>query len=546
MQVDINRVEEIRQDINQNIPNTLNDISSKISEIKANLPRSVANKKMNDYKLYNLNRKVKNINEDVNKITSLLYKAVSGMRDAENKIAKMLSSINLATVGTSLSTNSKISSWDAVLASKNKVNQWFEDTGAEIIKWFTTKTSGIPNIFQKLKDTGAKIKSAFKREDRTEVLSVADKSFDEGIFEKTTLCDNNGNRIEYDHREKCDDGSIKYYDKYNHLIKEIKADGSVVVMTEAGSIYMKCTQYFPDGTYIETIEGDGYDGEGRVTYYDKDGQAYKRENYGRLFLDKIDEAKVYTTEILEGDRWKVYKDGSLIQEKLVDSNGYINYYENGNKKSELLEDGTYNNYYENGQLMDSSNIDKGNSSKYSENGTLTYQKQDGKVVYELYSDGRKKIETVNGVYREYTPDGVIKKEVYSDGSYRKYNNYYTKDDVLYKSVVSNGNYKLYANEDLTTYKEYTSNGTLVGEFNGDGTNKSYYPNGNLQFENKGNGVTKSYTKDGRLYKETLADGTYKEYRVDGTTYVRKSNGSDQLYAADGRAYTKVDNGWVLK
>lgn len=500
MQVDINSVEEVRLDINQNIPNKLSDISSKISDIKSNLPRSVANKKMNDYKLYNLNRKIKNINDDVNKITSLLYKAVSGMQDAENKIAKMLSSISLATVGTSLSTNSKISSWDSILAGKNKVNQWFEDTGTEIIKWFTTKTSGIPNIFQKLKDTGAKIRNAFKREEKAEVLSVADESFDEGIFEKTTLCDNNGNRMEYDHREKCDDGSIKYYDKYDRLIKEIRADGSVIVMNR-NNINGGCTQYFTDGTYIVTVTGNGIDSEGQITYYDKNGQAYKRENYGKLYLDKLDEAKVYSTEILEGNRWKVYKDGLLIKEKFVDSEGYINYYENGNKESELLDDGTFSKYYENGQLKESWNRDKGNDSRYSEDGTLIYQKQDGKVVFELYSDGSKKIEVVNGIYREYTPDGVVKKEVYSDGSYRKYNNYYTKDDVLYKSIDSySGNYKLYVDGDDTKYKEYRSDNTLFKDVDG-ASYKSYYPDGTtLYAESNGTDGHKFYTKDGSLYK----------------------------------------------
>lgn len=500
MIVDINKVDEVRQDIKQNIFANLNSASSMVKTIKSELPRVVANKKMNDYKLYNLNRKIENINEDVTKITSLLYKAVSRVQNAENKISKMLSSISFATVSTSLSTSSKISSWDRLLAGKDKVKQMFKDTGSEIVNWFTTKTSRIPGVFQSLKDTGAKIKNLFKKEAKSDVLNVADESFDEGIFEKTTLASVDGSRITYS-KKKEEDGNINYYDKDGHLLKSILSDGSVLIYNDPGLFCDEFTKYFPDGTSILIEEGNGVDSEGRITYYDKYGKEYKRENYGSLSLDNLDSANVYSVEILEGNSWKVYKDDLLVQEKFVDSEGYINYYENGNKKTELLDDGTRNEYYENGQLKESHNIDTGNTLEYSENGTLTYQKEDGKVIFELYSDGSKKIEVVNGVYKEYTPDGVVKKEIYSDGSYRKYNNYYTKDDILYKSVDSfSGNYKLYADGDDTKYSEYRANGTLFKEVDGN-SYKSYYPNGStLYAESNGNDGHKFYTKDGLLYK----------------------------------------------
>lgn len=462
MQVDINSVEEIRLNINQNVPNTLRDISYKVSEIKANLPRSVANKKMNDYKLYNLNRKVKNINDDVNEITSVLYKAVSGMQDAENKIAKMLSSISIKTVGTSISTNNKISSWESVLADKSRVKQWFEDTGADIIKRFTTKTSRIPDIFQKLKDTGAKIKNAFKREEKTDVLSVADESFDEGIFEKTTLLSEDGARIIFAKKEKLDDGSIEYYDESGNLIKKVLSDGSCEIYAMAFSnhkFYNAEGKLYGGSVSFSSIGGPSNVDKLRIY---PDG---KKEYFVGSHLRRKEEPDGSYIEYFTSGKWGALKEGELRIEKIYHADGTYEIYKNtteqlidkkyqadgsyvafdmdGNVKEEMLPDKTVLKYFPNGskQVRFEEKLN-GELIEYNEEGKIVEKEYNGGFlkggITEKYLDG-KLIKKINGDKEEYFDESGKVRVVYDGKQYTVYNadgtnDIYDKNQVVESSI----------------------------------------------------------------------------------------------------------------
>lgn len=308
------------------------------------------------------------------------------------------------------------------------VTSFFKDTSAKISSnaesawtsignWWNNTTDNVGEFFS---DTGAKISSSTsslfaEKEESLKHISnnIADISNDKnGLFEKSTVIDNNGTRLEFDKREEKEDGTVIYYDESGDVIKQVNSDGTATIYgispnntskVSSSSLDKTCITYYEDGSYSISQNSNQREFQsGYIKYYDKDGNEYKVENYNNLDIKKPENANLYSYTIKENGVEQTYKDGYLSS--YSDSDKTIKYNSDGNIIFESFLDGTKNEYYDNGVIKEKY-LDSNNYTKYNEDGSMSYQEIDGKTTYELYDNGNVKTETINGVTIDYHKDG---------------------------------------------------------------------------------------------------------------------------------------------
>lgn len=254
-------------------------------------------------------------------------------------------------------------------------------------------------------ETGATVSN--DTESIVEPLIMGDTSKDKnGWFEKSTIIDKEGTRVEFEKVENCEDGTVKYYkNKYSsEPFKEIKPDGTVLIFDRGDR---NCIIYNPDGSYIDAYAGDNISREAMIIYYDKNGNKYKEELYEDFKsldkLDSLDKLTIYATTIFEGDMEKTYiKDGTYVEKN---GDNVVRYNAQG-KITYAHEDGVTTYCDENGNIESITDHEK--TTKYNEDGTISHV--DYKYNSKSDIDEIEYIYTTDNIKYEYTKmkDGTCK------------------------------------------------------------------------------------------------------------------------------------------
>lgn len=419
MVFDSSKIEEIRQSISEQ---TLTDIENCISTTKNimnNIPHSVKIKKNNCFKLNTLLKNLENSKEDIIKLTSFLYNSVSKINDVENQIHKDL----LSNSSFGFEKKGYINKLKEGLAKYwQQKQEQYGDTGSEIFDKCKSSFMVFLDIFKLLEAVGAN----YEPFNDNYVIGVADESLDEGIINKTTIIDTEGNRLEYSKKEKERDGTIKYFDG-DKLIKQINPDGTVIVYKNNREIHFK---YNFDGSYeIITLgyKSPNYyetDSSSEKRYYDKNGNLIKEEVYLCFTIENMnDQTLRHYTEYKDGYEYKynsngiptsVYKDKEIIKSYYENGqiewekgkNGTIYYYENGQRKSDFISDVKID-YNKDGS------VDKVNDEGFSQ---LLQKMNADKVEVQYLDDGSAELLIKNKVIGK----------ISSDGNYEKYYTFFTR------------------------------------------------------------------------------------------------------------------------
>lgn len=378
---------------------------------------------------YILNSHYGKIYRIYNNINKVWQRYLEDLKNIDNRLAGGKGSINASPVSSKLSKlptlNEYKRSLDVRIKSASTVigvngNNVFNDmkTSYDLFNEYTgaRASTWLSSIFGKLndslKDTGAKISGLFKDDSKanSDVNDISNPKLDEGIFNKTTIIDNKGNRMEYSKKVRNEDGSIEYFDENGCKIKKICSDGSVIIYTK------------PVTPGIEQKNCIIYDSNGSIRYFADDGTFIKKINPDNSIETYDYDENREANKIVRCVR--KYNDGSY---EILYGNTYVslNLYEERNA------DGTYKKY-------------KVSPRGYGCKKVLTEEKtSDGKIItydYDQYNrDGYVySIKYPNGIEEIYGDDGDINYIIYPNGDTR-----YNYFDDVYKIEDSDGNWKVY-------------------------------------------------------------------------------------------------------
>lgn len=555
----------------------LNEIKNELNTLKSKIEKNVETIRKNETK------NESNINSLVRQLSQIGILKSNNTSTSSTKNSNVKSAVNVNTSKKestgAKSTNGFSSFFKKLFNGIKNANSKISSSFDSILKKANEGIKSISNAFNKFKNdaskllisAGAKISatfsSLFKKKESTNkdvVNIVADETKDKnGLFENTTLLDENGSRIVYDKKQKLEDGIIEYYGENGMVIKRINVDGScefyytsdssdyyydslgrkvggtwasaafgininkIVVLTNGTKEYYSGgtlkRKEFPDGTYEkyyeesfqnvrEVCSPDGsskkykeYKGEYYLAgEYNVDG-SHKLYNSKNQLIEELNadgSCKIYSNKVWDKESQKIVFDENkttLSYEKKADGTEYEYTYNKFGYLTIKCSDGSEKCYDPNNTLI---------SEKLSDGTTKTYYKESGKL---------NSIENPDGSEKYYYESGNIRVEIDSAGKRIEYREDGTKKtEMKGKETIfydENGNVKDNIKDDGSSIN-YWSDGTKVITYS-DGSSKRYYPSGNLAFEKDVNGIQISYYENGVISQKGNPDGSYTTYDETG-------------------------------